>query len=183
LIFPPDFFLSCGKVLMVFLIPFGGGIPAGVVLAQKLLLPWPVMAVVYFISDLILAISFEPLMHLFIFVAKDSKFLTRLMENYRNALKKMGVKYGTNLSPLALVGISLGVDPMTGRAAAKASGHGFVSGWALAICGDMIFFTLISVSTIWLNNIIGDGTTAALIVMVAMVLVSMYQQRRSRVQE
>ena len=175
---PPNFIASCSKVLMIFLVPFGGGIPAGVVLAQKLLLPWPEMAVLYFISDLILAVCFEPLMYLFIYFAKDSKVLTRTMENYRNNLKKMGVKYGTNLSPLALVGISLGVDPMTGRAAARASGHGFVTGWAIAITGDMIFFTLISVSTMFLNNIIGDGTTAALLVMVAMVAIAMYRGRK-----
>jgi hypothetical protein len=58
---------------------------------------------------------------------------------------------------------------MTGRAVAMAAGHHFVSGWAIAILGDMVFFTLIMVSTIWLNNLIGDGTTTAIIIMVVMM--------------
>jgi len=68
-----------------------------------------------------------------------------------------------------LVLIAFGVDPMTGRAAAMAQGHHFVSGWAVAIAGDMIFFGVVMVSTIWLNNILGDGTWTAIIIMVLML--------------
>jgi len=37
-------------VLMLFLIPVGGGIPARVLLAERTGLAWPVTAVLYFIS-------------------------------------------------------------------------------------------------------------------------------------
>jgi len=47
---------------------------------------------------------------------------------------------GTGAGPFALVMIAFGVDPMTGRATALAAGHGFVTGWALAIAGDMLYF-------------------------------------------
>jgi hypothetical protein len=40
---------------------------------------------------------------------------------------------------------------MTGRAAAKAAGHGFLPGWAIAITGDMIYFVVLMASTLWLQ--------------------------------
>jgi hypothetical protein len=76
--------------------------------------------------------------------------------------------YGPKPGPFLLVLIAFGVDPMTGRAAAMAQGYNFVSGWAVAIAGDMIFFTVVMASTIWLNNILGDGTLTAVIIMVLM---------------
>jgi hypothetical protein len=66
--------------------------------------------------------------------------------------------------------IAFGVDPITGRAATVAAGHGFLSGWTLAIIGDMFFFLVLMSSTLWLNNILGDGTWTAIIVMVGMMV-------------
>ncbi len=70
-----------------------------------------------------------------------------------------------------LIMIAFGVDPMTGRAAALAQGHGFITGWAVAIAGDMIFFSLIMASTLWLNDYLGDGTWAAVIIMMLMLVI------------
>jgi hypothetical protein len=124
------------------------------------------MLVLYFISDVILAIIFEPLMLLFLrHSAKSPKFA-----RVRMAMAKSVERYGINPGPFSLVMITFGTDPMTGRSVAKAAGHGFFSGWAISILGDMLFFTLLMASTLWLNNIIGDGTVTAVIIMVAMML-------------
>jgi len=173
-------FSSLIEVLTLFLIPIGGGIPAGVILAKTRGLEWALTACLYLISDIILACAFEPCMHLFIRLAKNSPFLTRWVAAYKVSLAKTGFKYGLAPSPLALIVLSFGVDPMTGRAAAQAAGHGFIAGWTLAICGDMIFFALIMGSTLWLNNVLGDGTWAALIVMGAMIVVPMLIDRFKR---
>lgn len=157
------------EVLTFFLIPIGGGIPAGVVLAKKYEILWPVTAGLYFISDLVLACVFEPIMLWFIRAAKTSNKLTQFLEHYKQTLAKTGVNIAPSLGPMALIGISFGVDPMTGRAVAKAAGHGFISGWAIAICGDMFFFLIIMSSTLWLSDVLGDGTMAVLIVMLAMI--------------
>ena len=155
-----SFFSDALKVLTLFLIPIGGGIPAGVLLAKTRGLTWPITTVLYFISDCFLACAFEPLMHLFIKFAKNSPVLTRLTESYKASLKaslaKTGFKHGLSPSPFSLIILSFGVDPMTGRSAAKAAGHGFFAGWAIAICGDMIYFALIMVSTLLLNDVLGD---------------------------
>ena len=166
-----------GEVFALFLIPIGGGIPAGVILAKTHAILWPTMALLYFLSDLVLAVTFEPLMHVFFYFAKRSPFLRRWAETYRKLMEKSGVKYSRTSGPFALVALSFGVDPMTGRAASRAIGHGFFAGWAMAICGDMIFFTLIMASTLWLDNILGDGTLTAIIIMAGMIGVPILIER------
>ncbi len=171
-ILTPTFSLAdAWKVLMLFLIPIGGGIPGGVLLAQKLSIAWPFMMLLYFISDVILAFAFEPLLMLFIYIGKHITFLRRLSEAFKLSVEKTIKHFGNKTGPFALIMIAFSVDPMTGRAAAVAAGHGFVGGWMIAIAGDMIYFTLLMVSTLWLNNIIGDGTWTMLIILALMFLI------------
>ena len=158
-------------VFSLFVIPIGGGIPAGVLLAKSRNLGWPVMMILYFLSDVLLACVFEPLMLLAIAFGKRSRFFARLNEAVRLSTQKTISQYGTRLRPLTLVAIAFGVDPMTGRAATAAAGHGFVVGWSLSILGDMLFFTLLMVSTLWLHNILGNGTWATVVILVVMTAV------------
>lgn len=157
------------EVFILFLVPVGGGIPAGVILAHKYGIIWPIMAGLYFLSDVVLACVFEPLMLWFMKAAKKSNKMMQFLENYKSMLAKSGVNISPSLGPMALIGISFGVDPMTGRAVAKAAGHNFFTGWAIAICGDMFFFLVIMSSTLWLSDVLGDGTLAVAIVMVMMI--------------
>jgi uncharacterized membrane protein len=158
-------------VLMLFLIPIGGGIPGGVVLAHSRGIVWPVMMTLYFISDVILAFVFEPVMLLVIRASQSSVFLKRVVETLRMSTQKTTARFGTHLGPLTLILISFGVDPMTGRAATKAAGYGFVFGWLFAIIGDMFYFAVIMISTLWLSDVLGDGTWATFIILALMMLV------------
>ena len=65
-------------VLMLFLLPVGGGIPAGVLLARAKGLAWPMTAGLYFVSDVVLAIAFEPVLRLFVAWGGKVPFLARL---------------------------------------------------------------------------------------------------------
>ena len=127
------------------------------------------MTLIYFVSDVILAIVFEPIMMMLVVASQKYSFLAKVREEFKKNTNKMVASYGAKPGPFALVAIAFGVDPMTGRAAALAAGHNFVTGWAIAILGDMFFFGLIAISTISLNNILGDGTWTAIIIMVAMI--------------
>ncbi|MDO9183282.1 MAG: hypothetical protein Q7U04_12790, partial [Bacteriovorax sp.] len=158
-------------VLLIFLIPFGGGIPAGVMLAHSRGFQWPVMALLYFISDVILACAFEPVMLLFIKYGKRFSFFARLSEVMKLTIAKTIEHYGNSSGIFALIMIAFGVDPMTGRAVAVAAGHGFLVGWMIAIAGDMIYFTLLMVSTLWLKSIIGDGTWTMVIIFAMMMVI------------
>jgi hypothetical protein len=156
-------------VFLLFLIPVGGGIPAGVILAQKQGLPWILTAFLYFVSDVVLACLFEPFLNFVIRSSRRSARSAKFASAMKKAFKKTTPYYGNKLSPLALIGVSFGVDPMTGRTVARAAGHGFLTGWTLAIAGDMLYFAMIMASTLWLNNILGDGTWTTIIITVLML--------------
>jgi len=170
---------SAWEVFLLFLIPIGGGIPAGVLLASKRGIGWAAMLILYFFSDVVLALVFEPLMLLVIRAGKHSPFFARFNAMLKKSTAKTISNYGTRLRPHTLIAISFGVDPMTGRAATVAAGHGFVAGWMLAIFGDLLFFALLMASTLWLHSILGDGTMATLVILVVMMVVP-YLIRRIR---
>jgi len=170
------------SVLKLFVIPVGGGIPAGVMLAQAQGVAWPVTAVLYLMSDILLAVVFEPVLLLIAVVCVKVSFLARFGALLKEATAR-SVSYfsATGAGPLSLIMIAFGADPMTGRASALAAGHGFVAGWAFAIAGDMLYFAVIAITTLRLNTYIHDPNTTMLIVLAAMLLVPVLIRRiRSR---
>ncbi|WP_298267313.1 hypothetical protein [Geobacter sp.] len=170
------------SVLKLFIIPVGGGIPAGVLLAQAKGLAWPVTALLYLVSDIALAVAFEPILRLMALVCGKIPFLARFSALLKTATARSVSHFsGTGAGPLALIMISFGVDPMTGRASALAAGHGFVAGWAFAIAGDMLYFVVIALTTLRLNTYFRDPNTTMTIVLGAMVIVPVLIRRiRSR---
>jgi len=169
-------------VLLLFLVPVGGGIPAGVLLARDRGLAWPVMMALYFVSDVVLACTFEPVLRLVLRAGRTFRPLGRVAAAIREAVRRTTARYGTRGGPLALVLVAFGVDPMTGRAVAHAAGHGFFPGWAIAIAGDMIYFAVLMASTLWLNDLLGDERWTVggmLVLMIALpALVRRWQERR-----
>lgn len=165
-------------VLKLFVIPVGGGIPAGVLLAKAKGLAWPVTTLVYLVSDLLLAVVFEPVLRLLALICSKVAWLTRFNALLKEATAR-NVAYvaGSGAGPLALIMIAFGVDPMTGRASALAAGHGFMAGWAFAIAGDMLYFGVIALTTLRLNSYIHDPNTTVWIVLAAMLLIPMMVRR------
>ncbi|MCX5793348.1 MAG: hypothetical protein NTY45_14200 [Elusimicrobia bacterium] len=163
-------------VLMLFLIPVGGGIPAGVLLARSHALAWPVTAGLYFVSDVILALLFEPVLRLLILAGRKINFIARAAEIMRAAMSRTTAHYG-GAGPFALIMIAFGVDPMTGRAAAAAAGHGFIAGWAIAIAGDMLYFGVVMAATLRLNSALGDPNRTMWVILAAMFLLPVVVRR------
>ena len=178
---------SAWEVLLLFLLPIGGGIPAGVLLARSRGIEWPGMIILYFISDVILACVFEPVLMIVIALGRRSPFVKRLREAFKKAKEKMEMKrksmtkstppHGSKLGPLALILFAFGADPMSGRTAAASAGHGFLMGWLLAIVGDMLYFTVLMIGTLWLSKTLGDETRAMALILVAMILVPFLVRR------
>ncbi len=165
-----DTLSRCWEVFTLFVIPIGGGIPAGVLLAKSRGIQWPLMTLLYFVSDLLLAVVFEPLMLLAIRAAKRSTRIARVVEILKKSTRMSIAGYGSKLGPVSLTAISFGVDPMTGRAVAHAAGYRFVKGWTFAITGDMFYFLMLMVSTLFLSGILGDGTVATIAILVIMTI-------------
>lgn len=93
------------------------------------------------------------------------------------AMEKTTARYGGTLGPFALIMIAFGVDPMTGRAVAVAAGHGVVTGWTFAILGDLLYFSVLMVSTLWLHEILGDGTLTTWVILGLMIGVPLFIRR------
>lgn len=137
----------------------------------------------YFVSDVILAIVFEPIMILFIKYGKQVPVLARIGALMKSMVQKTREHYGDESGTMALIMIAFGVDPMTGRGVAAAAGHGFLVGWMIAIAGDMLYFSLIMVSTLWLNHIIGDGTITMVIILVLMMVLPSFLKRFKKLKQ
>jgi hypothetical protein len=159
-------------VLKLFLFPFGGGIPAGVLLASAKGLAWPITTGLYLVSDVVLALAFEPILRLLAALLGNVPFLARISAALKAVTARSVAHFGgTSAGPLTLVMIAFGVDPMTGRTTALAAGHGFLTGWAIAIAGDMLYFAVIALTTLRLNSYVKDPNTTMLIVLGAMFVV------------
>ncbi len=159
-------------VLLLVLIPVGGGIPAGVLLAQAKGMSWELTAGIYLLSDVILALAFEPLLRGFVLLARRVPFLARFGAAMQEAMARSAAAFGApGAGPVALVLLAFGVDPMTGRSAALAAGHGFLAGWTIAITGDMLYYAVVAVSTLRLNATLRNPEATVWIVLLAMLLV------------
>jgi hypothetical protein len=131
----------------------------------------PAMAVLYFLSDVVLAFTFEPILRVLAWIGRWVPFLGRMGGAIRRIATRAGGAEAGVRGPLGLVLVSFGVDPMTGRAAAAAAGHGFVQGWAIAIAGDMFYFVVLMASTLWLQGVLGDERfTIGAVLLVMLVL-------------
>jgi len=161
-------------VLLLFLLPIGGGIPAGVLLARSHGLAWPMTAGLYFVSDVILALAFEPILKLLVALGSRVSRLARLSLALKAAMARSVAHFGgTGAGPLMLVLIAFGVDPMTGRASALAAGHGFLMGWVFAITGDMLYYAVIALTTLRLNAYVRNPNVTVGIVLGLMVILPM----------
>jgi len=162
------------SVLMLFLLPVGGGIPAGVFLAHSEGLAWPITAGLYLVSDVVLALAFEPLLRLLVHLGRRVPFIGRVGAAMKVAMARSATHFSGNVTgPFTLILIAFGVDPMTGRAAALAAGHGFLSGWAFAIGGDMLYYAVIAITTLRLNAYIRNPNTTMYVVLGAMIVAPM----------
>jgi hypothetical protein len=166
-------------VLKLFLIPVGGGIPAGVLLARANGLAWPVTTLIYLVSDLLLALAFEPVLRLLATLGSRIPFLANLCATVR--ARSVTHMSGTSAGPLTLVIIAFGMDPMTGRATAMAAGHGFIAGWAIAVAGDMLYLAVIALTTLRLNRYFKDPDSTMMVVLGLMFIVPILVRKfRSR---
>jgi hypothetical protein len=160
------------SVFKLFLLPAGGGIPAGVLRARDSGVAWPVATLLYLFSDIVLAIAFEPLLRLVAQLCGTFSCLARTGAAMRAATARSVSHFGgSGAGPVALIMIAFGVDPMTGRASALAAGHGFIAGWAVAITGDMLYFAVVAITTLRLNSYVRDPDVTMWIVLFAMFCV------------
>ena len=166
-------------VFLRFLIPFGGGIPAGVLQAKAQGLAWSLTGLLYLISDLVLVLLFEPLLRGLLALGRRSDRMSRVGTALQEATTRSLEPYRGTSSALGLTLIAFGVDPMTGRGAALAAGYGPMSGWTFALLGDLLYFAVVAAATLRLSATFGNPE-AAVATMLALMVVGPVLVRRLR---
>ena len=152
---------------LLFLAPVGGGIPIGVIVAERGGVPaWGIVSL-YLLSDIVAAVAIEPIVALVSRLGPRVKAINEAGQWVKRLSDGAGLKQEGTKSALGLIFLSFAVSPTTGRAAAAAVGHGFLRGWSLAITGDMGYFALLMVSTLWLSNVLGNDRLTIVIAFVA----------------
>jgi hypothetical protein len=144
-------------VFLMFVMPLAAGIPFGVIMARDAGLSPLMTAGLYFVSDLVLAVTAEPMLAGLRWLARRVAFVGRMGNFFTRATGSVGLNEGKVRGPLGLILFSFSISPTSGRAAAAAAGHGFVAGWTLAIIGDMLFFGLLMATTLWVASVFGDS--------------------------
>ncbi len=158
-------------VFLMFVMPLAAGIPLGVIMARDAGLSPLLTAGVYLVSDVVLALTAEPFLALLRWLGTRVAFVGRIGQVFARATGSVGLNEGRVRGPLGLVLFSFSISPTSGRAAAAAAGHGFVSGWTLAIIGDMLFFGMLMATTLWVASVFGDSRqTIGLVVIGAWLL-------------
>jgi hypothetical protein len=142
-------------VFLVFATQIGAGIPLGVLMGRNAGLSPVVMAGLYMASDVVLALTMEPILALLRWLGQRVEMIGRLGTWLSRFSGAAGLQSGGVRGPLGLVLFSFSVSPTAGRAASEAAGHGFLSGWTLAIIGDMAYFGLVMASTLWVSSLFG----------------------------
>ena len=147
-------------VLLLFCIPGGMGIPPGVLLGHDGGIGPIVMSVLYFLSDVVLACVFEPMLLILAGLGRRLPLLRRVADKVLAAITR-GMPAGSRSAPIGIALTAFGAGLPFGRALAAGAGFGLVSSWLFTIAGDMGYFGLGMVSTLWFDNLLGDPRMAA----------------------
>src|SRR5215216_626551 len=79
-------------VLLLFCVPIGGGIPLGVIMARDAGLTPLTTAALYFVSDLVLPLTAEPLLALLRWLSKRIALLARMGQTLSRVTGRVGLQ-------------------------------------------------------------------------------------------
>ena len=157
-------------VLLLFTIPGGIGIPPGVLLGAHGGLGVSVMTGLYVVSDVVLALVFEPLVHATFALGRRSRRLSRAGTTLLGVVTRMSPGgAGGRHAGVVLTGFGMGLP--FGRSLAAAMGYGWLPSWVLTIAGDVGYFALGMVSVLWFDGLFDDQRAAALGALAVMLVV------------
>ena len=165
---------------LLFVIPTGAGIPAGVLLGQRIGLTAGAMSGLYVGSGLLRAAVFEPV---FRWLARRSHAggrVARWHDASRDLLARHAVLSRAVRGVWAPVVVSYNLDPMGGRVAAAAVGMGWLRGWLLALLADFAYFVSTALPTLWLQRLVGNEWLTLLLVIVLSTVIPMAWLRLRR---
>lgn len=162
---------------LLFVIPTGAGIPAGVLLGQRLGLGIGSMSGLYLGSGLLRAALFEPLLRWVAQRRREGGRFSQLSDSTRILLARHEWLSRAMRGAWAPLIVGYNLDPMAGRVAAAAVGMGWLRGWTLALIADFAYFISTAVPTLWLQRLVGNEWLTLLVVMVLSAAIPMLWRR------
>jgi len=177
-----------GPTMLVFVLfwaPIGPGVPAGVLLARHVPLHPAFTFGLYTLSDVLAAIVCQPI---FVLLRRHARRLPPLRWLGRRmlAVAMTGVRppsaedaRGGRLGPLLtrIATVGFGADIYTAGMLAGGLGVPRVRGWAAAIAGDLVWFTVLLATSLAAAAIADDDRFIGLVLLAAMILVPRLARR------
>jgi len=177
-----------GPAMLVFALfwaPIGPGIPAGVLLARHIPLSPLFTLGLYTLSDTLAAIVCHPL---FIVLRRHGRRVKPLYWLGRRmmALAMLGVRppqgdeaQGGRLAPtlFRIATVGFGADIYTAGMLTTVLRVPRIPGWASAIAGDLVWFSLLLGTSIVAASLVDDDRVIGLAVIVAMILIPRIARR------
>ena len=165
---------------LLFVIPTGAGIPAGVLLGQRVGLTAASMSGLYVGSGLLRAALFEPVFRWLARRRHAGGRVTRWHEASRALLARHAMLSRAVRGAWAPLVVGYNLDPMAGRVAAAAVGMGWLRGWSLALIADFAYFVSTAVPTLWLQRVVGNEWLTLLLFIVLSTAIPMLWRRLRR---
>ena len=157
---------------LLFVIPTGAGIPAGVLLGHRIGLGAASMSGLYVGSGLLRAALFEPAFRWAERRRHADGWLDRWRDRGHAVLARHPMLGRALRGAWAPLVVSYNLDPMAGRVAAAAVGMGWLRGWGLALLADFVYFVSTAVPTLWLQRIFGNEWLSLLLFIVLSIAIS-----------
>jgi len=143
-------------VFVIFLIPWGPGAPAGIVLAHREGLSPALILLLYVLSDVVTAIILEPLVRLLRSRGSRSRFGSMVLDSFNRLGSITRVTSGRFGLPLGLFTFTFATDFFTASVVSTGISMGRILAWACIICGDVAWFVIILLATLGIASFLSD---------------------------
>lgn len=143
-------------VFLIFLLPWGPGAPAGIVLARREGLPPLLIVALYILSDIVTAIILEPLVQLLRARGSRSAIGRRILEGVSRLGTITQVSSGRFGLPLGLFTFTFATDFFTASIASTGLPMRRLVAWICIIAGDVTWFLIILLAAFGIAAFLSD---------------------------
>jgi len=143
-------------VFVVFILPWGPGAPAGIILARKEGLSPLLIVLLYVLSDVVTAIILEPLVRLLRSRGSRSEVGRRILDSFNRLGSITQVTSGRLGLPLGLFTFTFATDFFTASIASTGLPLRRIFAWVCIIAGDVVWFLIILLASLGIAAFLSD---------------------------
>ncbi len=150
--------LSAGPlaVFLIFLLPWGPGAPAGIVLARKDGLSPALTIILYVLSDVVTAFVLDPVIRIIQDRGERSRFGRRILDNFNRLGSITQFSSGRLGLPFSLFIFTFATDFFTASIVSLGLPMRRLIAWIAIIAGDVVWFLIIFAASIGFASFLSD---------------------------